>query len=212
MNETLRPPPIISQETEQGPPVWGNQRPLSSNLNRGRVRGYFGQVCSRADDIAARMRRNETRSLSLAGVRVNAGTGQSESGTNVKCRLRQHCGSTCKVVGHSSNVATGSPANQTKIDDSGPQLPSRWGRFFERVQSIVVGRRPEPTGWQNCLTAAARVGRHILPRWISIIAGALRQIISRALRCLGAYDRTRRSTCDRTDHRAARSPRQKTAK
>jgi hypothetical protein len=50
-----------------------------------------------------------------------------------------------------------------------------------------------------------------LPRRISIIAAALRQIISGALRCLGSYDRARRPTCDRTDQRAARSPRQEAA-
>src|SRR6266478_1918626 len=47
-------------------------------LNRGRVRGYFGQPCSTADDIAAPMRRNETRSLSLmSAIPVDSATAQS---------------------------------------------------------------------------------------------------------------------------------------
>ena len=49
-------------------------------LNRGRVRGYFGQLCSTADDIAAPMRRNETRSLSLmSAFQVDSATAQSGS-------------------------------------------------------------------------------------------------------------------------------------
>ncbi len=44
-------------------------------LNRVRARGYFGQLFSTADDIAAPMRRNETRSLSLTSAfPVNSGT------------------------------------------------------------------------------------------------------------------------------------------
>src|SRR6266850_627145 len=50
-------------------------------LNRGRVRGYFGQPCSTADDIARPMRRNETRSLSLmSAFQVDSATAQSGSG------------------------------------------------------------------------------------------------------------------------------------
>src|SRR5712671_2610172 len=49
-------------------------------LNRGRVRGYFGQPCSTADDIAAPMHRNETRSLSLmSAFQVDSATAQSGS-------------------------------------------------------------------------------------------------------------------------------------
>jgi hypothetical protein len=43
----------------------GKPAGLSSNLNRGRVRGYFGQLCSTADDIAERMRRYENLLVKL---------------------------------------------------------------------------------------------------------------------------------------------------
>src|SRR5882724_10412257 len=49
-------------------------------LNRGHVCWYFGQPCSTADDIAAPMRRNETRSLSLmSAIAVDSATAQPGS-------------------------------------------------------------------------------------------------------------------------------------
>src|SRR5258708_3677542 len=50
-------------------------------LNRGRVCWYFGQPCSTANDIAAPMRRNETRLLSLmSAIQVDSATAESGRG------------------------------------------------------------------------------------------------------------------------------------
>src|SRR5216684_545508 len=80
MNETPRPPPIILPTDGGRGCSLGKPAAPVEPLNRGRVRGYFGQLCSRADDIAAPMHRNETRSLSLmSAFQVDSATAQSGS-------------------------------------------------------------------------------------------------------------------------------------
>jgi hypothetical protein len=60
--------------------------------------------------------------------------------------------------------------------------------------------------------ASARIDLNVLSRRISVIAVALRQIIARPVRGLGAGDRANRSAGDRAGYRSAWPPADKTAK
>src|SRR5260370_8204481 len=71
----------VPQEMVEGIASRGKPAALGEPLNRGRLCWYFGQLCSTADDIAAPMRRNETRSLSLmSAIPVDSATAQSGRG------------------------------------------------------------------------------------------------------------------------------------
>jgi hypothetical protein len=59
--------------------------------------------------------------------------------------------------------------------------------------------------------ATARIDENVLPRWISKVAIALRQIIAGSRRRLGTGDGTDRAASDRTGYSAARSAGDETA-